>query len=109
MPKYEVPPAYPLQDEAVDREQAGDPEQVHVQTGDPQENGLESLVSHQACLAMTINKARDQTLQQVGLYLPKPTFGHGHLYVALSRCTTPENLKILIENGNITGREDVYP
>jgi ATP-dependent DNA helicase PIF1 len=58
--------------------------------------------------AMTINKAQGQTLQQVGLYLPKPVFGHGQLYVALSRCTTPDNLKILIENGSIIGREGVY-
>ncbi|OAQ22843.1 hypothetical protein K457DRAFT_84196 [Linnemannia elongata AG-77] len=57
---------------------------------------------------MTINKAQGQTLQQVGLYLPKPVFGHGQLYVALSRCTTPDNLKILIENGEIRGREGVY-
>lgn len=58
--------------------------------------------------AMTINKAQGQTLQQVGLYLPQPVFGHGQLYVALSRCTSPQNLKILIENGDITGKEGVY-
>jgi ATP-dependent DNA helicase PIF1 len=58
--------------------------------------------------AITINKAQGQTLQQVGLYLPQPVFGHGQLYVALSRCTTPHNLKILIENGDIEGMQGVY-
>jgi len=36
--------------------------------------------------AMTINKAQGQTLQTVGVYLPKPVFCHGQLYVAFFRC-----------------------
>jgi len=35
--------------------------------------------------AMTVNKAQGQTLDTVGLYLTKPLFAHGQLYVALSR------------------------
>ncbi|CAN1820802.1 ATP-dependent DNA helicase pif1 [Linum perenne] len=37
------------------------------------------------CYAMTINKSQDQTLDQVGLYLPKPVFSHGQLYVTVSK------------------------
>lgn len=33
--------------------------------------------------AMSINKRQGQSLRQVGLYLPKPIFTHGQLYVAL--------------------------
>lgn len=57
---------------------------------------------------MTINKAQGQTLDTVGLYLPEPVFSHGQLYVALSRCTKPKNLKVLIENGTINGYPGVY-
>jgi ATP-dependent DNA helicase PIF1 len=38
--------------------------------------------------AMTINKAQGQALQTVGVYLPKPVFCHGQLYVAFSRCSS---------------------
>jgi ATP-dependent DNA helicase PIF1 len=49
---------------------------------------------------MTINKSQGQSLNQVGIYLPEPVFTHGQLYVALSRVTSKDHLKILINNSN---------
>jgi len=46
--------------------------------------------------AMTINKSQGQSLSTVELYLPKPAFSHGQLYVALSRVKSKNRLKVLI-------------
>ncbi|CAI0452098.1 unnamed protein product [Linum tenue] len=52
------------------------------------------------CFGMTINKSQGQKLDHVGLCLQRQVFSHGQLYVALSRVTTRQGLKILIENDN---------
>lgn len=44
---------------------------------------------------MTVNKAQGQTIPNIGIYLPEPVFSHGKLYVALSRSTARNNIKIL--------------
>ena len=46
------------------------------------------------CFAMTINKSQGQSLKRVGIFLPRPCFSHGQLYVAISRVTSKTRLKI---------------
>ncbi|KAK1394749.1 hypothetical protein POM88_013805 [Heracleum sosnowskyi] len=57
------------------------------------------------CYAMTVNKSQGQTVRNVGLYLPEPVFGHGQMYVAVSRVTSPNGLKIVYvhEDESTTG------
>jgi ATP-dependent DNA helicase PIF1 len=47
---------------------------------------------------MTINKSQGQTLSTVDLYMKKPVFTHGQLYVVVSRTTSRTGLRILIKN-----------
>ncbi|RYR48156.1 ATP-dependent DNA helicase PIF6-like [Arachis ipaensis] len=57
------------------------------------------------CFAMTINKSQRQTLSTVGMYLPRPVFTHGQLYVALSRVSIHSGLKILSVGSNGTASD----
>ncbi|GKB34436.1 ATP-dependent DNA helicase PIF1-like protein [Tanacetum coccineum] len=49
----------------------------------------------QVCFAITINKSQGQTLSQVGLFLRRPIFSYGQLYVAVSRVKSKKGLKVL--------------
>ncbi|CAN0857621.1 ATP-dependent DNA helicase PIF1 [Linum grandiflorum] len=64
------------------------------------------------CYAMTINKSQGQTLDHIGVYLPTPVFGHGQLYVALSRVRSACGVHIALEDSTTnppnTTRNIVY-
>jgi len=55
--------------------------------------------------AMTINKSQGQTFEKVGVFLRKPVFSHGQLYVALSRAPTMQSIKIQLENTDTQGQK----
>ena len=46
--------------------------------------------------ALSINKAQGQSVRYVGIDLRTPVFSHGQLYVALSRATCSQNVKVLL-------------
>ncbi|XP_045031637.1 ATP-dependent DNA helicase pif1-like [Daphnia magna] len=54
--------------------------------------------------AMTINKSQGQTFERVGIYLPESVFSHGQLYVAFSRATSREGVKIQCEETDKQGK-----
>ncbi|GBN00862.1 hypothetical protein AVEN_157552-1 [Araneus ventricosus] len=59
---------------------------------------------------ISINKAQGQSLKVVGLYLLKPCFSYGQLYVCCSTVGKADNLYILAINGrtaNIVYPEDL--
>lgn len=49
--------------------------------------------------AMSINKGQGQTFQRVGVFLLRPCFSHGQFYVAVSRVTSGDGLKVLVVRG----------
>ena len=61
--------------------------------------------------AMTINKSQEQSVEHVGLDLRTSVFSHGQLYVALSRCTNGERIKMLFPQEQIYTKTTniVYP
>jgi ATP-dependent DNA helicase PIF1 len=61
---------------------------------------LRQQIPVRAAFGMTINKAQGQTLTKCGVFLPSPVFGHGQLYVALSRCGERAGVRIMV------GRKD---
>ena len=56
--------------------------------------------------ATTINKAQGQTYEKVGIYLDRPCFSHGQLYVACSRARSFDDLKIQVVPSNEQGQNE---
>lgn len=61
--------------------------------------------------AMTINKAQGQSVKYVGIDLRSPVFSHGQLYVALSRATSADRVRVVLPDGHshCTTTNIVYP
>jgi len=57
--------------------------------------------------AMTIHKAKGQSLRYVAVDLRVPVFAHGQLYVALSRATSANRVKVLLKNNTDYKTENV--
>ena len=58
--------------------------------------------------ALTINKAQGQTLEYMGLYLPRPVFSHGQLQVALSQVGSKERITIMVLGGKALGVKTLH-
>ncbi|KAL0054011.1 hypothetical protein WJX82_002375 [Trebouxia sp. C0006] len=58
--------------------------------------------------AMTVKKAQGQTLELMGLYLPKPVFAHGMLYVALLRVNCEDGVNAMVTHPQPVGREGSF-
>ncbi len=74
--------------------------------------GKGSLIRHQFPLvpafAITVSKSQGKTFSQsLIIDLSEQCFGHGQLYVALSRSTAPTNITVVIDTNPINGVENV--
>ena len=64
----------------------------------------------QLAFAMTINRSQGQSVQHVAVDLRTPAFAHGQLYVAFSRVTASNNIKVLLPSDTPTQTTNVvYP
>lgn len=52
---------------------------------------------------MSINKSQGQTFEKIGIDLTRDVFGHGQLYVALSRTRNWSRIKVKIDDDNKDG------
>ena len=61
--------------------------------------------------AISINKAQGQSVKRVGIDLRVPVFSHGQLYVALSRSTSSQRIKVLLSEDALGPRTSniVFP
>ena len=61
--------------------------------------------------AITINKAQGQSAKYVGLDLQTSVFSHGQLYVALSRATSSQRIRVLLPDNSLDSvtTNVVYP
>jgi PIF1-like helicase/Helitron helicase-like domain at N-terminus len=56
--------------------------------------------------ATTINKSQGQSYEKIGIYLNRPCFAHGQLYVAMSRVSRLEDISFCVKQGGNQGKFD---
>jgi hypothetical protein len=59
--------------------------------------------------AMTGNRGQGQTIDRLGIYMPRPFFAHGQLYTSFSRIRNQNNIKALILDTPSQGRMTLNP
>ena len=74
----------------------------------PSDTGLPFTLSRRQfplrlAYSMTINKSQGQTFEKVGIYLKRPCFSHGQLYVAFSRARSFKNIVVKVCATNMQG------
>ncbi len=64
----------------------------------------------QLAFAMTINRSQGQSVAHIAVDLRTPTFAHGQLYVAFSRVTGSDRIKVLLPSDTPSQTTNVvYP
>ena len=61
----------------------------------------------QLAYCLTINKSQGQSVERVGIDLRSQVFSHGQLYVALSRATSPNRIKILLPDASTPATSNI--
>ena len=65
----------------------------------------------QLAFAMANNKSQGQSIKYIGINFQTPVFTHGQFYVAMSRCTSGNCVKVLFPDNstNTITKNIVYP
>ena len=77
----------------------------------PSDTGLPFTLSRRQfplrlAYSMTINKSQGQTFEKVGIFLRRPCFSHGQLYVAFSRARSFKDVVVKVCTTHTRGKQN---